>query len=144
MSHGQMQRQILDGDDVYLQIWQTEQDHVRTRWTVITFFLSVSFAIFGFSFQTKLGISQSIAIRIAGLLIYWFAYLLLLHFYAYTKFLRTYLLDMEKSGRTTLDIQSKADASNLGASKRLSTTRLLFLFGLIYTVGIITLWLLGL
>jgi len=139
-----MQRQILDGDDVYLQIWQTEQDHVRTRWTVITFFLSVSFAIFGFSFQAKLGLSQSIAIRIAGLLIYWFAFLLLLHFYEYTKFLRGYLVDMEKSGRTSLDIQSKADASNLGASKQLSTTRLLFLFGLIYTVGIITLWLLGL
>ncbi len=144
MSSGQMQRQILDGDDVYLQIWQTEQDHVRTRWTVITFFLSVSFAIFGFSFQVKLGVSQSIAIRIAGFIIYWFAYLLLLHFYAYTTFLRSYLIGMEKSGRTTLDIQSKADASKLGASKRLSTTRLLFLFGLIYTVGIITLWLFGL
>lgn len=144
MSGDQMQRQILDGDDVYLQIWQTEQEHVRTRWTVITFFLSVSFAIFGFSFQVKLDAPESIAIRIAGLLIYWFTFMLLLHFYAYTKYLRTYLVEMEKSGRTTLDIQSKADELNLGASKRLSTSRLLFLFGLIYTVGIIILWLLGL
>ncbi len=144
MSSSHMQRQILDGDDVYLQIWQTEQDHVRTRWTVVTFFLGVSFAIFGFSFQNKLSGSQTIAIRIAGLFIYWFAYFLLLHFYEFTKFLRTYLLDMEKSGRTSLDIQSKADASRLDASKRLSTTRLLLLFGLIYTIGIITLWLMGL
>ena len=144
MGAGQIQRQILDDDDVYLQIWQTEQDHVRTRWTVITFFLSVSFAIFGFSFQEKLGVSQSIAIRLAGLPIYWFAYVLLVHFYTYTTFLRNYLIEMEKSGRITLDIQSKANISRLGSRKRLSTTRLLFLFGLIYTAGIIVLRFLGL
>ena len=138
----QSQPQIKDG--VYLKIWQTEQEHVRTRWTVVTFFLSISFAILGFSFQNKLSPSEALAIRISGLFIYWFAYTLLLHFYAYTRFLRSYLIEMEKSGRTTLDIQSKADTSGLGAGKRLSTTRLLFLFGLIYTVGIIALWLLGL
>ncbi len=58
MSHGQMQRQILDGDDVYLQIWQTEQDHVRTRWTVITFFLSVSLLVCLFAFVAFLCVHQ--------------------------------------------------------------------------------------
>jgi len=144
MSSNQVQPQTQVKDNVYLKIWQTEQQHVRTRWTVVTFFLSISFAILGFSFQGKLAPPEAIAIRISGLLIYWFAYILLLHFYAYTKFLRTYLIEVEKSGRTTLDIQSKADASHLGAIKQLSTTRLLFVFGIIYTVGIITLWLLGL
>lgn len=131
-------------DSVYLKIWQTEQEHVRTRWTVVTFFLSVSFAILGFSFQSKLSSQEGLAIRISGLLIYWFAYALFLHFYSYTRFLRSYLIEMEKSRRTSLDIQSKADEAQLGASKRLSTTRLLFFFGLIYTAGIIALWLLGL
>ncbi len=144
MSSSQMQPQTQVKDSVYLKIWQTEQQHMRTRWTVVTFFLSISFAILGFSFQSKLSSPEALAIRISGLFIYWFAYMLLLHFYAYTKFLRTYLVEMEKSGRTTLDIQSKADLSHLGSSKLLSTTRLLFLFGLIYTIGIIVLWLLGL
>jgi len=136
------QPQIKDG--VYLKIWQAEQQHMRTRWTVVTFFLSISFAILGFSFQNKLSLSEALAIRISGLFIYWFAYALLLHFYAYTKFLRAYLIEMEKSGRTTLDIQSKAHTSRLGASKPLSTTKLLFFFGLIYTVGVIALWVFGL
>lgn len=144
MNSNQMQPQTQVKDSVYLKIWQTEQQHVRTRWTVVTFFLSISFAILGFSFQGKFSPSEALAIRLSGLLIYWFAYVLLLHFYTYTKFLRTYLIEMEKSGRTTLDIQSKADLSHLGSSKLLSTTRLLFLFGLIYTVGVVVLWLLGL
>lgn len=144
MSSSQLQQQTQVKDSVYLKIWQTEQQHMRTRWTVVTFFLSISFAILGLSFQSKFSSPEALAVRISGLFIYWFAYLLLLHFYAYTKFLRAYLIEMEKSGRTTLDIQSKADLSRLGSTKILSTTRLLFLFGLIYTVGIIALWLLGL
>lgn len=140
----QPQTQVKIRDNVYLKIWQTEQEHVRTRWTVVTFFLSISFAILGFSFQNKLSPQEALAIRISALLIYWFTYILLLHFYAYTRFLRTYLIEMEKAGRTTLDIQGKAYMSQLGSNKRLSTTRLLFLFGLIYTAGVIALWLLGL
>jgi hypothetical protein len=144
VSSNQTQTQTQVKDGVYLKIWQTEQAHMRTRWTVVTFFLSISFAILGFSFQSKIAPQEALAIRISGVLIYWFAYILLLHFYAYTKFLRTYLVDMEKSGRSTLDIQSKADASRLGAHQQLSTTKLLFIFGIIYTVGIIILWSLGL
>lgn len=41
----------LPQDDAYLQIWKIEQDHSRTRWTVTTFFLSISFAILGLSFD---------------------------------------------------------------------------------------------
>jgi hypothetical protein len=33
---------------------QAEQEHTRTRWTVVTFFMSISFALFGLSFQNKL------------------------------------------------------------------------------------------
>lgn len=144
MNNDQVQRQIKVNDNVYLKIWQTEQSHQRTRWTVVTFFLSISFAILGLSFQGKFSLSEALALRISGLLIYWFAYLLLLHFYAFTRFLRNYLLEMEKSGRTTLDIQSKANKSHIGSSRLLSTTKLLFLFGSIYTVGIIVLRFMGL
>ena len=144
MSSEQAHTQTQVEDGLYLKIWQTEQEHSRTRWTVVTFFLSISFAILGFSFQNRFSPSETLAIRISGLLIYWFTYMLLLHFYAYTRFLRAYLVEMEKSGRASLDIQSKADTSHLGVYKRLSTTRLMLLFGLIYTIGIIVLWLLGL
>jgi len=40
-------------DDVYLKIWDIEQKHTTTRWTLMTFYLSVSFAIFGISLQNK-------------------------------------------------------------------------------------------
>jgi hypothetical protein len=48
MSGGQLRSQKrteATKDDIYMQIWQGEQDHTRTRWTVTTFFLSISFAI---------------------------------------------------------------------------------------------------
>lgn len=145
----QMQEQTQVKDSVYLKIWQIEQAHQRTRWTVVTFFMSISFAIFGFSFQSSLARSESLAIRIAGLLIYWFAYVLLVQFYGYTKFLRDYLLEMEKAGRTTFDIQSKIALAHISgsSSKRgswKSTIRLILYFGFIYTVGVIVLWFLGL
>ncbi len=43
MSSNQIQPQNQVKDSVYLKIWRTEQQHVRTRWTVVTFFLSISF-----------------------------------------------------------------------------------------------------
>src|SRR5947209_19428167 len=145
----QMQQQTQVKDSVYLKIWQIEQAHQRTRWTVVTFFMSISFAILGFSFQGSIVHSETLAIRIAGLLIFWFAYVLLVQFYSYTKFLRDYLLEMEKAGRTTFNIQSKIALAHISGSgsKRgswKSTIRLILYFGLIYTLGVLVLWLLGL
>src|SRR5438045_2034412 len=149
MTNGQVQQQPQMKDSTYLKIWQIEQAHQRTRWTVVTFFMSISFAIFGFSFQSSMVRSETLAIRIAGLLIFWFADVLLVQFYSYTKFLRDYLLEMEKAGRTTFDIQSKialAHISGSGSKHGIwkSTVRLILYFGLIYTFGVIVLWLLGL
>lgn len=145
----QMQQQAQVKDGVYLKIWQIEQAHQRTRWTVVTFFMSISFAILGFSFQSTIARAETFAVRIAGLLIFWFAYVLLVQFYSYTKFLRDYLLEMEKAGRTTFDIQSKIALAHISGSGSQrgswkSTVRLILYFGLIYTLGIILLWLLGL
>ena len=128
-------------NETYLKIWQIEQEHQRTRWTVVTFFLSISFVILGLSFQTKLAPTEVIALRIAGLLIYWFAYALLQRFFIFSKILRSYLIEMEKSGRTDLDIHTKVRAAQ---PAKLSIINLILYFGLIYTVGILLLWLLDL
>ncbi len=107
--------------------------------------MSVSFAILGFSFQDKLAPSTSLAIRISGLLIYWFAYVMFQRFFDYNRVLRTYLLEMEKSGRTSFDIQGRTNVALRARSNKLASSgRLLLYFGLLYTVGVVLLWLLGL
>jgi hypothetical protein len=144
--NNQLESQIQDetriDNNVYMQIWRTDQEHTRTRWTVATFFMSISFAILGFSFQVKLVPPEPSVIRIAGLIIYWFAFSLFWHLYRFNKFLRGYLVELETSGRTTLDIQSKALRSP-AADKVLSTIRLLAYFGLIYAIGVVVLFFLG-
>ena len=132
-------------DDAYLKILQVDQEHSKSRWTLTTFFMSVSFAILGFSFQDKLAPSTSLAIRISGLLIYRFAYVMFQRFFDYNRVLRTYLLEMEKSGRTSSDIQGRTNVALRARSNKLASSgRLLLYFGLLYTVGVVLLWLLGL
>src|SRR5258708_14454989 len=107
--------------------------------------MSVSFAILGFSFQDKLAPSTSLAIRISGLLIYWFAYLMFQRFFDYNRVLRTYLLEMEKSGRTFFYIQGRTNVALRALSNNLASSVLLLLyFGLLYIFGLVVLWLLGL
>lgn len=142
----QTQRQTQIENDTYLRIWEAEKDHARIRWTNTTFFMSISFAILGFSFQKGLTPQTSLAIRTSGLLIYWFAYILFLHFFKYTKFIRSYLLELEQSGRASLDIQSKTNEALFPRHRKFpftQTQHLLLYFGLIYTVGVVLLWLLG-
>src|SRR5947209_11386600 len=134
MSINQPPTSTSTDDDIYVKIMQAEQEHTRTRWTVATFFMSVSFAILGFSFQSQLVAPKPIIMRISALLIYWFAYLLFLRFRPYGGFLSGYLKEMEQSKRTTITIRGKeADRIARDAIYRLVTsTLLLFLFGLIY------------
>ncbi len=140
-SESRIQDETRVDNDTYIQIWRTDQEHTRTRWTITTFFMGISFAILGFSFQDKLVPPEPFVMRVAGSLIYWFALILFWHLYRYTKFLRNYLVELEMSGRATLDLQSKSLLSP-AASKNVSTMRLLFYFGLVYTLGIGVLWLL--
>ncbi len=90
MNSHQIQPPIKLDDDAYLRIMEIDQAHSSSRWTLTTFFMSVSFAILGFSFQDKIGLSASFAIRISGLLIYWFAYFMFKRFLDYNKVLRTH------------------------------------------------------
>src|SRR5689334_18874941 len=57
-------------DETYLKIWEIDQANTNTRWTVTTFFFSISFAIFGFSFQAQLAYPLPTVARISGLIIY--------------------------------------------------------------------------
>jgi hypothetical protein len=141
MQYDQSQPQLPKRDEAYLKIWEIAQQHAQMRWAVMTFFMSVSFAIFGFSFQDNLPPSESLVLRIAGLLIYWFAVLLLLHFYRFTKFLRRYLIQMEETKQTNLDVQGKAAEARM-AQMPFSTIGLVLYFGVIYTAGVLLLvWL---
>jgi hypothetical protein len=145
MDSAQSEAPTKINDDAYLRILQVDQEHSNSRWTLTTFFMSVSFAILGFSFQDKLAPSTSLAIRISGLLIYWFAFVLFQRFLFYNKILRTYLLEMEKSRRTSFDIQGRTNvALQARPNKLIGSGQLLMYFGLLYTVGVVLLKLLGL
>lgn len=131
----------LPNDEVYLRIWELEQGHTTTRWTNMTFFLSVSFAIFGFSFQAGLAPPLPSGARLIALGIYWFAYVLFRRFNRYTSLLRGYLHDLEQGGQTSLRIQTLALARLKKGQQRLVTsTRLLLYFGLLYTASVPILW----
>lgn len=132
-------------DNTYLEIWKIEQDHSRTRWTVTTFFLSVSFAILGISFQETtnppgtLGLSFSDIQRITGLLIFWFGFVIFVQFNRYTNFLRNQLRTMEKQKSVNFTIQLDADEFMYSKVKAAFSAKwLLFYFGLLYT-AIVTL-----
>lgn len=127
-------------DDQYLTIWQGEQNYLRTRWSVSTFFMSISFAILGLSFQNALSPSQILAMRLAGLLIYWFSYLLHMQFYKHTITLRKYLLDLEENKKTRFTLQGK-EGINPSKNSYYSANNLLLWFGLLYTIGILALFL---
>jgi hypothetical protein len=128
-------------DDIYLKVWEMDKAYMQTRWTITTFFMSVSFAILGFSFKSDEALVPLIVQHIAALAIYWFAYFLNLTFYDYTNFLRTYLLEMEQSKQTTSDLESKT-MDFMKKQGRPSTTQLLLYFGILYTVGVIIIWVL--
>src|SRR5260221_50749 len=38
-------------NEFYMRIWEKQQDVAISRWSIITFFMSVSFALFGLSLQ---------------------------------------------------------------------------------------------
>lgn len=131
----------LPRDEVYLRIWELEQGHTNTRWTNATFFFSVSFAIFGFSFQVGLVEPLPLGVRLVALSIYWFAYLLFRRFNRYTSLLRGYLYEIERHGQTSITIQARARAELRGPGKRqISSTMLLACFGLLYTFSVPMLW----
>jgi hypothetical protein len=125
-------------EERYFKIWTADIEHTKTRWTVATFFFSVSFAIFGFSFQAQLSKPLPNIARISGLVIYWFAYIIFSRFNQYTKFLREYLKEMEDQEHVACKLQTRFGQMD----KRMSATKLLVYFGILYTLGVVVLWIL--
>jgi hypothetical protein len=149
MATNQRQNATLAGkspEDTYMEVWKIEQDHSRTRWTVATFFFSISFAIFGFSFTTETPAGSPInhIQRIAGLVLYWFSYALFYQFNRYTRYLRSCMMDMERKGEVSFTFQSDAAQRMYGRLRQYFTaTWLLFYFGLLYLAAVVLLIALG-
>jgi len=122
-------------NELYMRVWEWSSEHGRIRWTVVTFFMSVSFAIFGFSLHAGVKESLLIAQRAMAIAVYWFAYLVFMRFHKYTSFLRQYLREMEEQGKTDYDLQSKINGEMRPGAKWKSSEKLLLYFGLIYTIG---------
>jgi hypothetical protein len=132
-----------DLEEKYFKIWTAEIEHTKTRWTVSTFFFSVSFAIFGFSFQAQLARPLPNIARISGLIIYWFAYLIFSRFNQYTIFLREYLKEMEEQEQVSVKLQTRLlNSAKYKNKQRMSATNLLIYFGILYTLGVVALWVL--
>src|SRR5439155_6266336 len=112
-------------DEIYLKIWEVGHNITNTRWTNTTFFLTMSFAIFGFSFHAdnaRASFAMLLIERLAAVGIYWFAFFLFLRFNDYTRFIRDYLGELEQN--TGLRLQSGAESLMRKRNWR-SSTRLL-------------------
>ncbi|MEW6131293.1 MAG: hypothetical protein AB1757_29965 [Acidobacteriota bacterium] len=120
--------------ELYFTIWKAEHDHTKTRWTVTTFFIGISFALFGVSIRGEKSIVPFWVGIIAALVIYWFAFVVFLRFNEYTRLMRAYLRQLEDSGKIALSFQSQTDEKMRGKRKWLrSASTLLFTFGVLYT-----------
>jgi hypothetical protein len=130
----QTKKESENKDDLYIKIWEVEQRHVTTRWTVSTFFFGISFAIFGISIQAEKSPLPLYVTTLVAIAIYWFSYALYLRFNDYTDYLRSRLQEMEEDGLTTLDLQSKA-APYLEQKKKYHAIKLIKFFGVLYTIA---------
>ncbi len=127
-------------DEVYLEIWKIEQENGKTRWTVTSFFLSVSFGILGISFQADILLASHIQ-RIVGLILYWFGFFVFFQFSLYSKYLRGRLRKMEDDEGVSFDIQSEADKFMYKTIKApFPAQKLLLIFGILYTAGVVLLF----
>lgn len=131
----------LSPEELYFKLWEREQEHTKTRWSITTFFISTSFAIFGFSLQSKNSSVLPIISHSVALAIYWFAFVLFWRFNSFTNCLREYLREMEASEYVKVKAQTRVEQKMRGQySGWLSTLNLLLYFGVIYTIAIALLW----
>jgi hypothetical protein len=128
-----------EAKDLYLKVWEKEQSYIQIRWTVVTFFISISFAILGFSFNISNPKLPIIIPQLVGCVIYWFAFLTHLVLYDLTEYYREYLLKMEREGLVKYDVRTEANRFFAERRKRFGRphpTALLAYFGIGYTVAI--------
>jgi hypothetical protein len=134
-------RNGMSMDEIYLRIWERQQEWTGTRWNIITIFLSVSFALFGLSFQGQTLTVASKVQRITALVIYWFTYFLFRRYSDWSMFLRTYLKNLETTNQTQLDLHTRWKIEKQTPFRKwTSITKLVFYFGLLYTIAVVVLW----
>jgi len=129
-------------NEVYLKIWGHQQESVKQRWSVITFFLTISFAIFGFSLQSQ-NLDPPIAgtfQRIAAIVIYWFAYLIYRQYSDWSKFLRKQLEKIEAEHHVLVPLQSEWQRYSMGIRRFFFVKNLLLYFGILYTLSAVLLF----
>ena len=145
MDNKTMQTQTQIDHEIYMKVWDGDQAYQRYRWTIVTFFIGVSFAILGLSFQTRITAVPLLFMRLFGISIYWFAYGLYSFFYGYTTVFRKYLKEMEESGKVSINLQTRFGdfRSSSLLHKVMSAKRFLLLFGALYTFLVVIVWLLG-
>ena len=125
--------------DLYLKIWEKEQSYIQIRWTVVTFFISVSFVILGFSFNINDSNLPAIIPQSVGCVVYWFAFLTHLVLYDLTEYYREYLLKMEQQGAVKYDVRTEANrffSERRSKFVRPHPTALLAYFGISYTAAV--------
>jgi hypothetical protein len=138
-------------NDVYLKIWAQQQESVKQRWNVITFFFTISFAIFGFSLRNPdpnpplAGTFQSFPAagllqRITAVVIYWFAFMIYRQYSDWSAFLRKQLEKIESEHKVLVPLQSEWQRYSKGIRKFLLVKNLLLYFGLLYTLSTILLF----
>jgi len=126
-------------DELYLRIWEEQQKSLERRWNAIAIFISISFAIFGLSFQSQ-DLNARLLERVFASAIYWFSYLVYLRFSDWSEFLMTYLAELESTGSTRIDLQSRWARQQKGFRGWRTVKRLLFCLGLVYVVMVVLLW----
>lgn len=133
-------------DDIYLRVWEKQQHWTSTRWGIMTFFLSVSFAIFGLSFNKPPSLSvDATAQRITGMAIYWFSFLICRRYDDWSKFLRDYLYELELTTATRFKLQTTwRNSMRKGIRRWTTVNKLMIYFGVLYSVSIIALYYWGL
>lgn len=133
---------ISKQDHIYLEILQNELERTKSRWTVVTFFLSVSFAVLGFSFQQNLTPTSSTPLRIVGVLIYWFTFMVFVNMHNVNMGFWAYLESLEKEKQTTIRLISYVNEYRR-QRRSITTTPLMLVFGMFYTLGVGIFWMLG-
>ena len=116
----------------YLKILELEQSFIKLRWSIVTFFITVSFAIFSFSMQGKVEVVPAYLQQILAIFVYWFSFFIHVLLHKYTDFLRNYLKSMEENKETTLKLRTEAE-KYLSKKLLISITQLLVILGVIYT-----------
>lgn len=127
---------------LYLKILEVQYQYSSRRWTIATFFFSISFAVIGFSYQNNTSQVPLIIQQLTGIFIYWFSYYLFVRLNNYNQFLRHYLKKMEEKDSFCFDFQTKTQEwMKQNKSHKISSTKMLGYFGILYTITIIISWL---